>query len=189
MVERGERIGYTPYAILYDEQPTVFKQSWDQRTRWIKGYFQAYYRYGWKMLKSVFTDRNFPCFDMLVNTFAGTVLTLGTLLFYVISIVKHAVIGIAVWEPLLYLGEFIGTCYLTVFIIGCITVKTEWDFIYCPKLKILRYTITFPLFIFTLLPIVICVPFDKNIWPQVTHTKTVRIEDIKAASEEPPDGV
>jgi cellulose synthase/poly-beta-1,6-N-acetylglucosamine synthase-like glycosyltransferase len=183
MVERGERIGYTPYAILYDEQPTVFKQSWDQRTRWIKGYFQAYYRYGWKMLKRVFTRRSFPCYDMLVNTFAGTVLTLGTLIFYVAAILTHAVQGVSVFEPLLYLGEFVGTCYCMLFLIGCITVGTEWEYIYAPKSKILRYTISFPLFLFTLLPIVICVPFDKNTWPQIVHTRTVGIEDVKRSAE------
>jgi cellulose synthase/poly-beta-1,6-N-acetylglucosamine synthase-like glycosyltransferase len=184
MVERGERIGYTPYAILYDEQPTVFKQSWDQRMRWIKGYFQAYYRYGWKMLKRVFTKHSFPCYDMLVNTFAGTVLTLGTLLFYTVNIISHAFQRISVWEPLLYLGEFVGTCYCMLFVIGLITIRTEREYIYAPKAKVVKYSITFPLFLFTLLPMVICAPFDKKIWPQVVHSRVVEIDDIKSVGDE-----
>ncbi|MDR0519060.1 MAG: glycosyltransferase family 2 protein [Clostridiales Family XIII bacterium] len=184
MVERGERIGYTPYAILYDEQPTVFKQSWDQRMRWIKGYFQAYYRYGWKMLKRVFTKHSFPCYDMLVNTFAGTVLTLGTLLFYTVNIISHAFQRISVWEPLLYLGEFVGTCYCMLFVIGLITIRTEREYIYAPRSKVFRYSITFPLFLFTLLPMVICAPFDKKIWPQVVHSRVVEIDDIKSVGDE-----
>jgi cellulose synthase/poly-beta-1,6-N-acetylglucosamine synthase-like glycosyltransferase len=36
----GERISYTPSAILYDEQPTLFKDSWNQRFRWAKGFYQ-----------------------------------------------------------------------------------------------------------------------------------------------------
>jgi cellulose synthase/poly-beta-1,6-N-acetylglucosamine synthase-like glycosyltransferase len=179
MAARGERIGYTPYAILYDEQPTSFKQSWDQRIRWIKGYFQAYARYGAKMLARVFTKHSFPCYDMLVNTLAGTVLTLGTLVFYASAILSHAIQRVDIGEPLLYLGEFVGTCYVMLFIIGCITVHTEKEYIYAPRSKVMRYAFTFPLFIFTMLPMIVCVPFDKNIWPQVVHTRAIVIDEIK----------
>ena len=34
---RGRRIGYCGKAVIYDEQPEKFKQSWDQRLRWSKG--------------------------------------------------------------------------------------------------------------------------------------------------------
>ena len=33
----GDRIGYCGTAILYDEQPVTFSQSWRQRLRWSKG--------------------------------------------------------------------------------------------------------------------------------------------------------
>jgi cellulose synthase/poly-beta-1,6-N-acetylglucosamine synthase-like glycosyltransferase len=182
MIARGERISYTPYAILYDEQPTVFKQSWDQRVRWIKGYFQAYARYGGKLLKRMFTKHSFPCYDMLVNTLSGTVLTLGTLVFYAGAILSHAIQRVPVGEPLLYLGEFVGTCYTMLFIIGIITVRTERDRIYAPIGKVIRYSFTFPLFLLTLLPMLICVPFDKKKWPQIVHTRTIDIEDIKKST-------
>ncbi|NLM83218.1 MAG: glycosyltransferase, partial [Clostridiales bacterium] len=34
----GERIAFCKDAILYDEQPTSFRQSWLQRLRWAKGF-------------------------------------------------------------------------------------------------------------------------------------------------------
>ncbi|MDR1292106.1 MAG: glycosyltransferase [Clostridiales Family XIII bacterium] len=179
MIARGEWIGYTPYAILYDEQPTVFKQSWDQRMRWIKGYFQAYAKYGGKLFRRIFTGHSFSCYDMLVNTLAGTILTLGTFVLYGGAILSHALQHVPVGEPLLYFGEFLATCYATLFIIGIITVRTERDRIYAPMRKVIRYSFTFPLFLITLLPILLCVPFDKKKWPQIVHTHTVGIEDIK----------
>ena len=36
---RGRRIGYCGKAVIYDEQPEKFKQSWDQRLRWSKGFY------------------------------------------------------------------------------------------------------------------------------------------------------
>jgi cellulose synthase/poly-beta-1,6-N-acetylglucosamine synthase-like glycosyltransferase len=182
MIARGERIGYTPYAILYDEQPTVFKQSWDQRMRWIKGYFQAYARYGGKLLQRVFTRHSFSCYDMLVNTLSGTVLTLGTLVFYAGAMLSHAIQGVPIYEPLLYFGEFFGTCYTTLFIIGIITIRTERDRIYAPMAKVIRYAFAFPMFLITLLPMLVCVPFDKKTWPQIVHTRTVDIDEVKKAA-------
>lgn len=34
---KGERIAYCEKAVIYDEQPRDFLQSWDQRVRWAKG--------------------------------------------------------------------------------------------------------------------------------------------------------
>ncbi|MFQ9052565.1 MAG: glycosyltransferase [Oscillospiraceae bacterium] len=36
-VTRGRKIAFCPDAVLYDEQPTTFRQSWNQRLRWSKG--------------------------------------------------------------------------------------------------------------------------------------------------------
>ena len=38
---KGVRIGYCDGAMVYDEQPTTFQQSWDQRLRWSKGFYQV----------------------------------------------------------------------------------------------------------------------------------------------------
>ena len=34
----GEKVGYCPTAVFYDEQPTGFRQSVRQRIRWVQGY-------------------------------------------------------------------------------------------------------------------------------------------------------
>ena len=38
-VLKGGKIGYAKDAVLYDEQPYTFKQSWNQRKRWAKGFY------------------------------------------------------------------------------------------------------------------------------------------------------
>ena len=45
-VTQGHKIAFCPDAVLYDEQPTSFRQSWRQRTRWAKGYMQVFACYG-----------------------------------------------------------------------------------------------------------------------------------------------
>ena len=36
----NKRIGYCDSAMLYDEQPSTMEQSWKQRLRWAKGFYQ-----------------------------------------------------------------------------------------------------------------------------------------------------
>ena len=55
----GDRIGYCGTAILYDEQPVTFSQSWRQRLRWSKGFLQVFRYYGSALLKRAVRERDF----------------------------------------------------------------------------------------------------------------------------------
>jgi cellulose synthase/poly-beta-1,6-N-acetylglucosamine synthase-like glycosyltransferase len=179
MVTQGERIAYCPSAMLYDEQPVSFGVSWKQRTRWVKGYFQSYRRYGGKLLKRAVTRGEFSCFDMLVSTFAGAVLNLGLVTFYLAAIVYHAVAGLPLHEPLLFLLNYLASCYGGLVVVGAITTATEWRKIYCSVPKKLFYCLTFPLFLLTLLLITLCAPFSRQRWPQIRHIRNVDIDEVK----------
>ncbi|MFQ7450452.1 MAG: glycosyltransferase family 2 protein [Flavonifractor plautii] len=50
---QGKRIGYCDKAVVYDEQPTTFRQSWDQRSRWSKGFYQVDREYTLPLLKGL----------------------------------------------------------------------------------------------------------------------------------------
>lgn len=63
----GERIGYCPQAVFYDEQPVDFGQSWRQRLRWARGYVQVLRHYGLGLLRGLFRKGGFACFDMLMS--------------------------------------------------------------------------------------------------------------------------
>ena len=52
----GERISYTPTAVLYDEQPVTFRDSWNQRFRWAKGFYQVFWHYGARLAKGIATN-------------------------------------------------------------------------------------------------------------------------------------
>ena len=55
-ISMGQRISYCPTAILYDEQPTTFRDSWNQRLRWAYGFYQVLLRHGLKLAKGIFTN-------------------------------------------------------------------------------------------------------------------------------------
>ena len=65
----GEKIGYCESAMFYDEQPTTFKQSWNQRMRWSKGFYQVMFRYGRELIAMMFKKREMfvSCYDMFMT--------------------------------------------------------------------------------------------------------------------------
>ena len=73
-VTRGRKIAFCPDAVLYDEQPTTFRQSWNQRLRWSKGYLQVFRGYGAKLLRGA-AGGSFSCYDMAAAIMPAFVLS------------------------------------------------------------------------------------------------------------------
>ena len=177
MAVKNEKIAYCHDAILYDEQPVKFGESWYQRIRWVKGYFQAYWKHGWGLFKGFIKGR-LVCYDMLASTFMGAIITVGLFVFYIIMILLFTLLRYNVGEVLLCFSFYMAFGYLGVFIIGVITTYTEWDRIYCTKRKKIKYCFTFPFFLFTLLPIAIWAIFSRSRWPQVSHIRAIDVDDV-----------
>jgi len=70
----GEKIGYCAGAMLYDEQPNTFRQSYLQRLRWAKGFYQVFRHYGLKLIKGIFKGC-FSCYDILMTIMPAMLLT------------------------------------------------------------------------------------------------------------------
>ncbi len=67
------------------------------------------------------------------------------------------------------MGESMLNLYLTMFILGLITTITEWAQIHTTTIKKLLYMFTFPLFMFTFVPITFTALFVKVQWQPIKH--------------------
>lgn len=165
---QGRKIAFCPDAVLYDEQPTTFRQSWRQRLRWSKGYLQVFQRYGTRLLGGVLRG-NFSCFDMSMAIMPAFVLS-------TVSIASNLALAIwGVWTggsiliALQSLGQMLLSMYLTLFVIGAITTVTERRHIHTGRARRVLYAFTFPLFMFTYLPISLAALFSKGEWKPIEH--------------------
>ena len=175
----GERIAFCKNAILYDEQPTDFRQSWRQRLRWAKGFLQVFRKYGFGLVKGIFKKRSFACYDMIMTISPAIFLTL----FGVASNIGAIFIGLALkMDVSAIIKSLAVTClnaYLLLFIIASITVATEWKQIHCkPRFKI-AYLLTFPIFIFTYIPIALAALFGKVEWKPIIHKEVKTLADVR----------
>ena len=174
---RGVKIGYCPEAILYDEQPVDFRQSWAQRLRWSRGYLQVFRRYGGRLFAGILHG-SFSCYDMAMSIMPAAVLTglsiavnLAAAAVNLLHNQEWSVLGMSLLQMLLNL-------YLTLFVIGGITTATEWRRIHCRAWKKLAYLFTFPLFMLSYVPIVIQSLFVTPEWTPIRHTRNLSTRQI-----------
>ncbi|QFG01222.1 glycosyltransferase [Psychrobacillus glaciei] len=182
---KGEKIGYCRNAIFYDEQPVTFAQSWHQRLRWAKGFYQVFYKYGKDLIGNTFRGKRnkFSCFDM-------TMMVMPAVLISSVCIVVNGLFYLAI-----FLGIFDGQeithaasvgilysiswYYGVLYILGLITTLTEWGKIHCSGWKKIAYTITFPLFMLTYIPISVVALFKHVEWKPIAHTVVKSLDDVR----------
>ena len=167
-VVHGEKIGYCREAVLYDEQPTDFRQSVRQRLRWAKGYIQVFRRYGAQLLRGT-AKGSWSCFDMSMSILPAFILTALCLLANLTLTVLGLAQGDGAWFALRSLLECMGSVLATLLVLGGITTASEWRRIYAPGWKKILYTLTFPLFMLTYLPISMAALFMKVEWKPIHH--------------------
>lgn len=184
MVIRGEKIAYCGDAVLYDEQPSSFKQSLRQRSRWIKGYFQVIAEHGGDLLHTLTATGRFACYDMLMNTIPAAVLTVlsflvNTVMFFVGMVSARHEMGLFAFSVISALVNSYGALFL----MGLMPLVTERKRIRCSRRKRVLYAFTFPLFVFTFGIAMLLAVFGNVEWKPIRHSVAVSIGDLSDPSQ------
>lgn len=185
-VLQGEKIGYCHEAVIYDEQPTSFRQSWRQRMRWSRGYMQVFGRYGKPLMKGIIKDRSMSCFDMAMNIMPAAILSVLSLVVNISAAFVNFNIGGDMQVLLESVLQTLTNLSLTLFAIGGITTISEWKKIHCSSAKKILYALTFPLFMFTYLPICLVSMFVDVKWQPIRHSRSMSLSQIYAGSDAKP---
>ncbi len=172
----GVRISYTPTAVLYDEQPVTFGDSWNQRFRWAKGFYQVFWNYGARLVKGAFANprgARFACYDMLMTIAPGMLLTIVAVIVNSVCLVLAAMGVITVKTMIVSCASSIFFClanfFLFMFAFGVLTTFVEWDSIHAPTRLKVRSMFTFPFFMLTYIPIALVALVRKCEWKPIRH--------------------
>ena len=150
--------------------------------RWARGYLQVFKGYGLKLVKGALKG-SFSCFDMSMTIMPAFILSS-------LSIVSDFILGI--WgacvgdDVMIAVDSIIGLLwdfYKALFIMGLITTVTEWHHIRTALLKKILYAFTFPLFMFTYIPIAFASLFTNPGWKPIRHSSTFNPEDIRIPAD------
>ena len=172
----GLRIGYCDKAVIYDEQPTRFRQSWDQRLRWTKGFYQVAWRYAPQLIRGIGHGgkKGLSCYDVLMIVAPGSLLTVTLLAVNLLVGATCLFQGPgAAGNVLLAEAQFLLTNLITYYCgfaaMGLVTVLCEWKQIHATKCQKLGYVFTFPFFMMTYIPIAVAALRRKVEWKPIEH--------------------
>lgn len=185
---QGQRIAFCPTAILYDEQPLTFRDSWNQRFRWAKGFYQVFFHYGADLFKGIFKNPKgyrFACYDMLMTVSPAMLLTIITVIFNAVILIMGAMGMMSTGVMLTSSLSSIFFCFfnfsLFMFMFGALTTFTEWDNIHSTTRKKIKYMFTFPFFMLTYIPIALVALFKKAKWKPIQHSISVDVNEFARA--------
>ena len=174
----GVKIGCCINAELFDEQPVTFQQSYKQRLRWSKGFFQVWQKHGKELIRGIFKHRKFAFFDMTMNIMPAFILTV-VLLFTSISSIIFGILGIGDPSPVIEsLLGYVGFTYSVMFLMGLITIISEWKKIHTSSGRKIGYLFLFPIFMYTYIPISVIALFKRVAWEPIHHTRSRSLDEV-----------
>ena len=176
LIANGQRVGYTPFAVFYDEQPVTLAQSMRQRRRWAVGCYQNL-RNGAPLLLRRLSLRSLPVIldsliFLLFMPLAGLSLVVGILQ----PILLFASSPVRIWQDLL--SDNLATLAIGMLIMcaqALLTVLIERKFSY----KILKGVWAFPIYILSNNLLYILALVTPNIsWHPIEHKRSVSLSQI-----------
>lgn len=180
-VIRGERVGYCPRAVLYDEQPDVFADSIRQRVRWVKGGIQVSLRYGARLLSAVFAPgrswrERYAALECATLSLWGYGTSAAVSLFGTITGILYSPFSRTM--PFWAIGGAALGYILSTLLTAVLTVYESRGRIRATRAEITRAVLTYPLFVATFAIPVVLAFFQKPDWKPIPHRRAVGITEI-----------
>ena len=169
-VTKGEKIAFCRQAVLYDEQPTSFVQSWWQRLRWCRGLLDVNVHYMKKVFRGIFHG-SFSCFDIILYA-PSYVLSVVSLILNLILIISGVISGNNIMTAFQSFGLLVLEMYASFWLVGVFFIVTEWKSIRAGTFSKVLHLWTFPVFTMSYIPLSAVALFYKPKWKPIRHTVT-----------------
>ncbi|MCX4302447.1 MAG: glycosyltransferase family 2 protein [Clostridia bacterium] len=173
-VIEGRRVGWSTDAIVYDEQPITFKQSWSQRSRWSVGHLQCMKYYTKDLANGVVKHKTLMNFDGLLYMFGIPIMIL-TLLLLVMNALLFMGNEMTTFDFIGSLVRYLATTFIMPIIIAVIIMKLDKRDIKPMWLGLLCY----PLFMGSWILINIkCLINPNTKWEKINHVRDIKIREV-----------
>ncbi|MDF2499877.1 MAG: poly-beta,6 N-acetyl-D-glucosamine synthase [Anaerosporomusa subterranea] len=177
---KGIRTTWAHDAIVYDEKPLTFQQSWKQRKRWAQGHFDVAGRYIPQLVYEGIKQRNISILDGVLHLLQPHFLILSTtfvLLSYLYYIepfytnILYMILPIEVWT-LIAVGQYVFP------IIVLAKIRAHW--------KSWLYMILYPLFVYSWIPITFVGFWRRNDreWSHTQHTRSLSYHEMVMSQDD-----
>ena len=176
----GKKLGWATDAIVYDEQPTGFKQSWSQRSRWTVGHMQCIKEYTKPLAQAAKENKTMMNFDGLLYIVGSIPMFVITLVLLATNFLMYAGNGMTETELILNLLRYLIPTFLLP--IGTAVIAMALD--KRPIKPMLKGLLCYPLFMGTWLLINFkCLFKRETTWEKINHVRDIKIAEVSETSE------
>ncbi len=171
----GKKLGWARDAIVYDEQPVGFKQSWTQRSRWTVGHMQCLKEYTKPLAEAVVKNKTVMNFDGLLYMLGTTPMLILTIVLVIVNIVLFATGAMSGFDFTIQMLKYIIPTLLVLPFMGLVVLYLEKK----PIKPMIKGLLTYPIFMGSWLLINIKCLFKRDTeWKKIDHVNDKKIEDL-----------
>ncbi len=171
----GRKLGWATDAIVYDEQPTGFKQSWSQRSRWTVGHIQCMKEYTGMLALAVKEKKTLMNFDGLLYILGSIPMFVLTLILILMNFIVFAANGMTLAE----LGINILRYLIPTFIFPILTAILIMMLDKKPIKPMIKGLLFYPLFLGSWLLINFkCLFKRETSWEKIEHVRDIKINEV-----------
>ena len=173
---QGKKLGWATDAIVYDEQPTGFKQSWSQRSRWTVGHMQCIKEYTKKLAVAVKENKsmmNLDGFFYIIGSIPMFIITLALLLS---NFIMYAGEAITQTDLILNILNFLIPTFLFPIATAVFVMWLDKR----PIKPMIKGLLCYPLFMGSWLLINFKCLFKRNTkWEKINHVRSIKINELQ----------
>ena len=177
---KGKRLGWATDAIVYDEQPVGFKQSWSQRSRWTVGHIQCIKEYTKQLAVAAKENKTMMNFDGLLYIVGSIPMFILTLVLLATNFLMYAGNGMTELELIINILRYLVPTFLLP--IGTALIVMALD--RRPIKPMLKGLACYPLFMGSWLLINFkCLFKRETTWEKIDHVRNIKIADVSEIAE------
>lgn len=178
---QGKRLGWSTDAIVYDEQPVGFSQSWSQRSRWTVGHMQCIKEYTKSLAVAAKEKKTMMNFDGLLYIVGSIPMFVITLVLLATNFLMYAGDGMTQAELIINIVRYLVPTFLLP--IGTAAIAMFLD--KRPIKPMLKGLACYPLFMGSWLLINFkCLFKRETTWEKINHVRDIKIAETQLQEEQ-----
>ena len=177
---KGKKLGWATDAIVYDEQPTGFRQSWSQRSRWTVGHIQCIKRYTKELAIAAKENKKMINLDGLFYIVGSIPMFIITIALLLTNFIMYNSSSITTAELIKNLIMYLVPTFVLPIFVGIFAMWLDGR-----KIKpMAKGLLCYPLFLLTWICINFKCLFIRNTsWEKINHVRSIKIADVSNNNE------
>ncbi len=177
---KGKRLGWSTDAIVYDEQPVGFKQSWSQRSRWTVGHIQCIKDYTKSLFLAVKEHKTLMNLDGLLYILGSIPIFIISIVLLLVNLVMYIASGIGLNDFIINILYYIVPTFLLPIFTSIFIMLLDKR----PIKPMIKGLLCYPLFLGSWLLINFKCLFKQNTsWEKINHVRNIKIADVNDITE------